>query len=255
MIVEKDFAGRQLRGARDIQEDGYAFCEVVDSNGKSDGILVVVADGMGAHIAGERASKTALENFISAFQTADGPIAERLNKGLTAANAAIAKELKEEPAWEGMGTTLLAATVTRAGVEWMSVGDSPLYLFDRKTLTRLNADHSLGPVLQEMVEQGEIAPKAAARSKNILRAALIGSEIALIDRSPAALPLESGSLILAASDGLHTLTDKQIISVCSESAKRDAAAVATRLLDAVMNENNPKQDNTTIAIIKAAAIS
>ncbi len=253
MIADKDFAGRQLRGARDTQEDGYAFSTFPGTAGQTDGILVVVADGMGGHTAGERASKTALENFISAFQTAKGTIAQRLTEGLTTANEAIARELKREPAWEGMGTTLLATTLTGAGVEWVSVGDSPLYLFSGERLARLNADHSLRPVLQEMVEHGEITPQAAAQSRNTLRAALTGDELDLIDRSLVPVPLEPGSVILAASDGIHTLRDEQIVSVCSAAAKRDAAALATRLLDAVVDEYNSKQDNTTIAIIKAGA--
>jgi protein phosphatase len=247
----KDFGGCQSRGAREVQEDGYAFSEFAGIDGQAAGILVVVADGMGGHTAGERASRTALQNFVSAFQVSDGTISKRLTLGLNAANAGIAKELEREPTCEGMGTTLLAATVMPTGVEWVSVGDSPLYVFRGGRLTRLNADHSLRPVLEEMVEHGEIAPRVAAKSKNILRAALTGDEIALIDRSPASVPLEPADLILAASDGIHTLKDEEIARVCSESAICDASTLATNLLDAVRNAHHPKQDNTTIAVIKA----
>jgi serine/threonine protein phosphatase PrpC len=55
MIAEKDFAGRQFLGARTVQEDAYAFSEISEV-----GMLVVVADGMGGHSAGELASELAL---------------------------------------------------------------------------------------------------------------------------------------------------------------------------------------------------
>ena len=81
-----------------------------------------------------------------------------------------------------------------------------------------------------------------------------GDEIVLIDRSPASVPLKPGNVILAASDGIHTVSDQEIARVCSESATCDASILATKLLDTVHNANNPKQDNTTIAVIKATLV-
>ena len=242
MTSEKDFAGRQSRGARQVQEDAYAFSEIPDG-----GILVVVADGMGGHAAGELASELALKSFIAAFHETTGKIDNRLRKALQAANGAIAKELQRDPKSEGMGTTLVAACVTSAGIEWISVGDSPLYLWRDKNLQRLNADHSLRPVLREMSERGEnVNPDDS--SKNILRAALTGDEIALIDQSPKAVPLRERDLILVATDGIHTLSD---VAIASINFGPDASAVAESLIQAVLDAGNPKQDNTTVAVLGA----
>ena len=174
MIAEKDFAGRQARGAREVQEDAYAFSEIVSPDGATEGVLIVIADGMGGHAAGERASELAVKNFIAAFHQTGGNPAKRLRNALGAANQSIVEELRHQPQWEGMGTTLLAVIVSRAGVEWLSVGDSPLYLWSNAKLTRLNEDHSLRPVLREMAEHGEIISAAKAESKNVLRAAAHG---------------------------------------------------------------------------------
>jgi PPM family protein phosphatase len=225
MIAEKDFAGRQSRGARAVQEDAYAFSEIPDG-----GMLVVVADGMGGHSAGELASELALKNFIAAFHEAGGKIEDRLRKALQAANDAIAKELQRNPGCEGMGTTLIAACITSAGIEWISVGDSPLYLWRDKNLTRLNADHSLRPVLREMAERDEKNVNPEDSSRNILRAALIGDEISMIDQSSKPIALQKGDFILAATDGIHTLSEDAIASVSSDA---DASAIAEDLLDAV----------------------
>jgi PPM family protein phosphatase len=253
MIAEKDFAGRQSRGARDLQEDAYAFSEIAGPAGDRSGMLMVIADGMGGHRAGERASEVALTSFIAAFQGASGTVAKRLNKALTAANDAIATELEREPELEGMGTTLVGVAVTSAGVEWISVGDSPLYLSRGQSLTRLNEDHSLRPLLREMAEQGKIQAPETAKSRNVLRAALAGGEVALIDRSPKAVPLQAGDLILAASDGVQSLNDDTIAEICAHEAGADASVLATRLIDAVLDAGVLKQDNTTVAVVKPAA--
>src|SRR3954470_12470542 len=97
MIAEKDFAGRQSRGMREVQEDSYAFSEIVDAAGAKQGLLVVVADGMGGHNAGERASEIALKSFIEHFHTTDGRMAKRLKTALNAANYGIAVQLEREP--------------------------------------------------------------------------------------------------------------------------------------------------------------
>ena len=121
-----------------------------------------------------------MESFVAGFHGATGAIGKRMSEGLTAANDAIRNELERKPDDEGMGTTLIAAAVTPAGLEWVSVGDSPLYLLRGKVLKRLNADHSLRPVLREMSQRRELraAESNPPSSGNLLRAALTGDEIA-----------------------------------------------------------------------------
>lgn len=254
MIAEKDFAGRQTQGARALQEDAYAFSEIIGGDGESEGMLVVVADGMGGHTAGERASELALKSFVDAFHRASSGRRKRLSKALAAANDAIARELKRESGCKGMGTTLLAATITSDGIEWISVGDSPLYLYRSGTLTRLNEDHSLRPVLKEMAELGKISSLEPEKisSGNVLRAALTGDEIALIDQPRTPVSLQTGDVILAATDGIHTLTEANIMTVCAEAATMDASVVAANIVQAVRAVDKPRQDNTTVAVMKAS---
>jgi protein phosphatase len=153
-----------------------------------------------------------------------------------------------------MGTTLLAAAVTPLGLEWASVGDSPLYLFRRGTLRRINADHSFRPVLREMVAKGEMTEAQAATSslRNRLRSGLVGGEIALLDLAPTPLPLLDGDLVLAGSDGLQTLTDDALAAVLRQHASADAATLAAQLVQAVLAAGAAKQDNITAAIVKPA---
>jgi len=255
MIAEKDFAGRQTRGSRGHQEDAYAFSDIVATDGSNrvEGLLAVIADGMGGHTSGEQASELALESFIDAFHKAGGALRERLKSAVLAANEAMAKELKRAPELEGMGTTLLAVGITRSGAEWVSVGDSPLYLWSEKKLRRLNEDHSFRPVLQEMLALGKITPPEMARHpfRNLLRAAITGAEIELIDQSHAPLELHEGDMILAATDGIQTLSDEAIAALLAKaSMANDAFVLASGLVQGVLAAGHPKQDNTTVAIIK-----
>lgn len=254
MIAEKDFAGRQTVGRRKRQEDTYAFSDVSGAGESGEGLFVVVADGMGGHTSGEQASELALENFVDAFHLAEGATGARFKSALLAANEAITRELKESPSLAGMGTTILAAAVTPGGLEWLSVGDSPLYLWRAGELARLNADHSFRPMLDEMVVSGELKHADALKHplKNLLRAALTGRRIDMIDQPPEPVQLREGDIVLVATDGIQTLRDDEIAAVVSKLAHAEASVIAAALLQAVLDADYVKQDNATVAIIKAA---
>jgi protein phosphatase len=255
LIAEQDFAGRQSIGKRSGQEDAYAFSAIPARPGAATGLLLLVADGMGGHAAGNRASEMAVRTFAGAFHRGGETMRERFTSAVDAANDALAAAIEADPdELEGMGTTLLAVAVTPLGLEWASVGDSPLYLFRRGVLRRINADHSFRPVLREMVTKGELTEAQAATSslRNRLRSALIGGEIALLDLAPTPLPLLDGDLVLAGSDGLQTLDDAAIAAVLKEHATAEAATLSARLVQAVLDVGTPKQDNITAAIVKPA---
>ena len=242
MIAEEDFAGRQSRGARDLQEDAYAFSEVDETGEQKQGLLLVVADGLGGHAAGEQASEIAVKSFVAAFHKTTGKIDNRLRTALNAANGAIAAAVRRNPRYEGMGTTLLAVVVTFEGIE---------YLFGNGKLNQLNEDHSLRPVLKEITEnKTATADEPPQSAKNILRAALIGDEISMIDVSPKPTAFAESDCILAATDGIRVLSDEGMEKICNAFAEAEASTLVNELLQAVRDADNPKQDNTTVAIIK-----
>jgi protein phosphatase len=253
LVAEKDFAGRQAIGKRSDQEDSYAFSAVPARAGMATGLLLIVADGMGGHAAGNRASEMVVRTFAGAFHRGGETMNERFSRAVDAANDALAAAIEADPDHlEGMGTTLLVAAVTPLGLEWASVGDSPLYLFRRGTLRRINADHSFRPVLREMVTKGELTEAQAETSslRNRLRSALIGGEIALLDLAPTPLPLLDGDLVIAGSDGLQTLSDQALGDVLKQCCTEDASAIALRLVRAVEDAGAPRQDNITVGIVK-----
>lgn len=242
------YATRAAKGARRYQEDAAE----VRTDGS--GLVAVLADGMGGHVGGALASGLACRFFLQAFAASAADAQARLAEALDLANAAIAARTAEDRNLRGMGCTLIGVALRPDPdrIEWVSVGDSPLYLVRKGAITRLNEDHSLAPELDRLAEAGSIS-WAAARAdprRHVLRSALTGTEIEMIDRSPQPLALEPGDLVILASDGIHTIPEADIARVAAAAATPDAAAAA--LLAAVEAAGEVYQDNTTVVVVRVA---
>ena len=243
------FAALQSQGSRDYQEDEFGILDDRDldsSNGEH--TLLVVADGMGGHTAGAKASQVATETFIDIYHNCSGSVPSRLRQGLEQSNRKLAEEVQEREELQGMGTTLLAVTVTRAGLHWISVGDSPFWVYRAGELLRINADHSMAPVLAEMVAAGKmtVAEAASDPKRNSLRAALMGDSLGLVDASDDAFLLQSGDLLILASDGVLTVSEEQIIAVIDKYSDQNNETKVNRLMAAVIDEGKVNQDNITL---------
>jgi protein phosphatase len=241
------YATRASQGARSYQEDSAS---VVEGTG---GLAAVLADGMGGHAGGALASGLACKFFMHAFATAKGTTSEKLTESLELANAAIAHEVHGNLALNGMGCTLICAVFGADGVEWVSVGDSPLFLVRKGEIVVLNEDHSLAPEIDKLAAIGKISWEAARNDhrRHFLRSALTGGEMELIDRSHRPLALQPGDIVVLASDGIHTISHEAIAKVVSANGKPDAAAAA--LLEAVEAVGDPAQDNTTVVVVQIDA--
>ena len=149
-----------------------------------------------------------------------------------------------------MGSTLLAVVVSQRGLEWLSIGDSPLWLFRGGHLVRINSDHSMAPVLADMVAAGRMTEDEMAQDSNrhMLRSAVMGDEISLIDVSSQPRDLKKDDLLLLASDGIMTLGEKEIVNILQETQGASLEENTAALLKAVEDAALPNQDNTTVLI-------
>ena len=150
------------------------------------------------------------------------------------------------------GTTLVAAVIERGSVRWISVGDSPLLLWRKGKLSRLNADHSMRAIFAEKVaaKQMRAADVNIHPERNALLAVLNGLEILKIDDPAGPVSLAPGDMVIAASDGLLTLTAAEISKELKRLRTAPALDVVRSLLEKVEKKANPKQDNTSIAIVR-----
>ena len=248
MAIQFDLAGSQIDGARDYQEDAFLITHLTDAQGNPSA-LVIVADGMGGHAAGNVASNMAVQAFnkhVSTHYPTDKP-AEILRECVLKANSSIAETVKETPALAGMGCTLVAAILEGNRLWWASVGDSHLYLLRNKELIKKNADHSYGGFLDRMAEAGTPVEPEEGLARNMLMSAITGDEINEIDVPDEPFELQPGDRILICSDGMDTLSPGKVIqfSEWSDSPKECADA----LLQAVNDAGMPKQDNTTAVVV------
>jgi protein phosphatase len=235
---------RASKGARHYQED---TADVVEH---AAALTAVLADGMGGHAGGALASGLACKFFLHAFATSSGETPARLAEALDLANAAIAHETAQNTHLSGMGCTLVGVSFGPEGVEWVSVGDSPLYLVRAGEIVLLNEDHSLAPELDKLAAAGKMSWKAARSDprRHILRSALTGGEIELVDRSHRPLVLQPADTVILASDGIHALSQADIVRVMGDAPS--PAAIADRLLAAVEGVGDPHQDNTTLIVVR-----
>lgn len=252
-IVKHWVAGGQIQGDRGYQEDDFSIRLLTDDNAPADEdrLLLVLADGMGGHAGGAVASKTVVQAFQDSFhRTADG-IADRLNAGVTAANDSVKEKQQSDLGLSEMGTTLVAAVVIGPVLYWVSVGDSLLWVFRDGRLHRLNADHSMRPVLLDLVELGRMTEEEALNDPraNQLRSAIFGDAVPLIDMNADGFGLEIGDLVVLASDGLETLSEAVLAEVI-EAGADDAQGIVDALLDAVAKAGRPGQDNTTVLVYR-----
>lgn len=255
-----EHASRATRGARNYQEDNALFWsgfDVTESASLSDAIdgaaaVAVLADGMGGHAGGALASRMACESFVKAFLGETGSNRERLVAALSAANRAIADAVDRDPMLSGMGSTLVGVTFAADGIEWVSVGDSPLMLYRRGEVAMLNEDHSLAPELDRLAAAGAISEQDAKRDprRHMLRSAVTGDDIELIDVSRRPLKVEPGDYIILASDGLQTLESAEIERIVTAYGNDGADAVAAALIRAVEALKDPHQDNATVVAVR-----
>lgn len=248
MALQFELAGSQIDGARDYQEDAFLITHLTDADGNPSA-LVIVADGMGGHAAGNVASNMAVQAFnkqVSSNYPAGNP-ADILHECVLKANASIRDTIKETPALAGMGCTMVAAILEGNRLWWASVGDSHLYLLRDKELIKKNADHSYGGYLDQMAAAGTPMEPEKGLSRNMLMSAITGDEINMIDVPEEAFELLPGDRLLISSDGLDTLSAGKIIqySEWSESPKECADALMKAVTEAAM----PKQDNTTAVVV------
>ena len=274
MTLTFDTSHRATKGARRYQEDACVFARLhavpVDAAPKvitsaeappvtaalaSVGVVAVLADGMGGHVGGEKASSTACNGFLEALSSMSGEAGDYLDVALSSANEAIRREVDAEPGLHGMGCTLVGVVVDPVGMRWVSVGDSRLFLFRKGELYQLNEDHSLAPMLDQLVERGEMTREQALKHprRHHLRSALTGDPIELVDLARERVGLQVDDCIILASDGIDTLEPDEIADLIEAHRRQGAEAIAAALIAKVDETGRPGQDNTTVMAVVVQA--
>lgn len=242
-------------GQRDYQEDAV----IADFNLGNEFGFAVLSDGMGGHAAGDIASKIVVTEVYSELKIQGGnipalerDIVEILRGVAEGANACIDAQVAENPELRGMGATLVAPVLFGHRMYWISIGDSPLYLFRQGKLRQINEDHSLAPQIDLMVKTGQMDAETARNhpDRSALTSVVMGGRIPLIDCKPTPVQLENEDVVVAASDGIQYLEIEEINRLLEKTAARSSADIARAFLDAIQALDHPDQDNVSMAVIK-----
>ncbi len=253
-VVEDSVATAQIRGMRDHQEDALAVHSLAaDAGVHAYELLLVLADGMGGHAGGEVASRLVVDQFCTAYPDSPANVPEALRTSLDVANERLAEAAAEAPQLTGMGTTLIGCVVREDRLFWISVGDSPLWLCRNGALLRLNADHSMRPLLEDMVRTGlmDRGQAQADPRKNLLRSALTGKTIALVDLCDKPFRLEAGDIVMLASDGIETLAEAELAVLLQDADTVSLDELAGKLLAGVEAAGQPYQDNASVILYRS----
>ena len=204
--------------------------------------LLVVADGMGGHKAGDFASKFTVETLKEELKLSlnEGP-KEVLMDAVQVVNHKLIQTAETDIKLDGMGTTLVAATVIDHTFYFINVGDSRLYLIN-KDIKQISRDHSL---VEEMLRLGGISEEEAKNhpDKNIITRAIGVKENVEADFYEFAL--KKGDVILMCTDGLCNMVSEDEIFAIVKGA-RDIVEAGQLLINRA-NENGGK-DNIGIVL-------
>lgn len=253
MLEDQDFAAAATIGSRDRQEDDWGTYAQPPALEEGAVLLAALADGMGGAPAGDRASGLVIQAFLDSYSAIQRPAKERLRHALAHANREIGIAIETTPELTGMGCTLVAALFFLDRVEWLSVGDSFILLCRGGRVVRINPLHTYARKLDERVRWGEISPECADRNPD--RASLTSVVMGglLEEVSQGELLLEPGDLVVLASDGIATLPEDELVSICFGKAAQDASAVAEGLVARIDALAAKGQDNATVIVVRRAA--
>lgn len=234
---------------RPNNEDSYAILEPPHLVEGLD-LLIVVADGMGGHQAGEVASRVIVDRFLAAFTEAtdrtlgaDVPYNWRreLERVILDANDAVRRAAAADPHLQGMGSTVVAGVMDGDRFYLGNVGDSRAYLINGTTIYQLSQDHSW---VADQVRAGVITANEARHhpQKNVLTRAV--GPMADVHADIRTFELVPGDQVLLCTDGLTNLvSDEELVQL---TQVWPPSIAPTKLVELANQRGAP--DNVTVVI-------
>lgn len=242
------YAARSHIGlVRQMNQDGYAV-----HTDTPPWRLLVVADGMGGASAGEVASQIAVSEVsrtvLTHLSAGDIDAVEVLQHAISSANQRIWESARENPAYNGMGTTVVAVLTDGEALVFAHVGDSRGYFWHADELRQVTHDHSL---VGELVRRGQLTEEEALHhpQRNIVTRSLGTTENSAPDID--VMSWTSKDVVLLCSDGLSNLIPGDELaeflkSASTASTQQALDHIADTLLRVALERGAP--DNITLIL-------
>jgi len=235
-----------MGNVRKNNEDAGTYVKIADENiANEKGSMLLVADGMGGHNAGEVASKIAMET-VSEEYFKKGSNAEKekaLANAFVAANKKIFNMSQADESYKGMGTTCTVLIITGQQVYFAHAGDTRAYILKDNKITQITEDHTY---VQQLVNNGDITAAEADvhPQRNVLINAMGTKPTLRVDTGKMKLTFNENDKLLLCSDGLHDyLSDAELADAMQ---KDDLQEIANYLVAEAKRRGG--KDNITVAL-------
>lgn len=231
-------------GRRKTQQDSLGATRV------QNGLFAVIADGMGGLSDGDKVSQQIVRTMLAdAGNNSLAQLSGNLNRMVAHANDDV-NRLLGQPEQYVSGSTLIAVLAEQHQFQWISVGDSRIYLFRGGVLMQLNREHIFEAELLNLAVNNELGfQEAHSHPKKKSVSSFIGmGRLKYVDEPLRPVPALPGDRVLLSSDGVfNTLQDEEIAAILRRF--RDPTEAAAELEAAVLQRNHPYQDNFTSILI------
>ena len=217
------------------------------------GLVLVVSDGMGGALAGDVASRMAVDSVREMLLGTEGEeacdpevdLVECLKNATIYANLAIHLRSQEDSRCAGMGATFTGAAIRGGDLDFVQVGDSRGYVIRKDHIRLATKDQSL---VQQLVDVGQISETEAETHmfRNVILQALgAQSEITPVTGR---IHLRQGDMLLLCSDGLSGKLRAEDIQQIVVSSQDNLAKACEMLIDEANNRGG--EDNITVVLAR-----
>ena len=229
---------------RDHNEDEQTVFTAQDGS-----LVLVVADGMGGHLAGEVASRMAIETLERELTSPAADPATALTRAIEQANVEIWQAAADDPEKAGMGTTVVAAVIVGDAAYLANAGDSPAYLVRGRATAQLTDEHGL---VAEQVKAGLITEEDAEHHpfRHMLTRCL-GVEASVDVQTYQPWALQAGDVLVLCSDGLTEHVRRQEVAELAGQNYGISPDGIAQLLVNLANERGG-HDNITVVVGRVA---
>ncbi|MBO9562523.1 MAG: serine/threonine-protein phosphatase [Niastella sp.] len=238
---------RSNAGGRPENQDCYA------SKQTTEGLLIIVCDGMGGAAGGKLAAEMACGIVVNQFEKAGGQTADKIVQAIKTANRAIYAKGRAERELQNMGTTIAVLYLEKGQAYFFHLGDTRIYHIRNGHIEKRTADHSH---VGEMVRRGILSDEQARLSveSNIISKAL-GTEPEVEVEITAGISFQQHDRFVVCTDGIWgTLPEEKLISAWSED--RPVEAITASLIEQINTTQyaaGGDHDNMTLALMEVVS--
>lgn len=239
-------------GTREEQQD-FALFKSTDGS-----LFAVVCDGMGGLKGGSIASSIVATELMAQYEKREKsePIKDFFFNVVDVLDEKVCSLVDEENKKLRAGTTLVAACIEENKLNWLSVGDSRLYVIRGREIVQATRDHNYNLNLNALLKSGMLSEqeynKEKVRGESLISFIGIGG-IEVMDISQKPLSLQNGDYVLVTTDGLFKLMSDQEIKETIITG-RSVDESADLLIEKSFKKAVKSQDNTTFILIKIEEI-